>query len=83
MTSTLTAITRTAILSNSFDTRLTSLGAVAVLLLLVLLVQKELARAYGGPRSETWVRALNTAIVPLLLMFGYLVAVRLLDILST
>jgi hypothetical protein len=57
------------------------LGLIVILLLLFLLVQKELIRAYGGLRSRTWMRALNIAIATLLLAFGLIMVIRLENVL--
>ena len=54
---------------------------IAILLLLVLLIQKELMRAQGGPRARVGVDALNIAIGPLLLAFVVIMIVRFMDIL--
>ena len=81
MTSTVTELTFTTIVSNTYDALSMIFGGIAILLLLVLLVQKELVRALGGPQSRTWMQALNTAIVPLLLAFGFVVVVRFVNLL--
>jgi hypothetical protein len=54
---------------------------IAILLLLVLLIQKELLRAQGGPRARVGIDALNIAIGPLLLSFVVIMIVRFVDIL--
>ena len=77
MTSTVTELTITTIQSNTYETLSTSLGLIVILLLIVLLVQKEFIRAIGGPRSQTWMQALNIAIIPLLLTFGLTVVMRI------
>jgi hypothetical protein len=53
----------------------------AILLLLVLLIQKELMRAQGGPRARVGVDALNIAIAPLLLSFVVIMILRFVAIL--
>jgi hypothetical protein len=82
MTSTITEVTITTIVSNTYDALSTTVGVIAILLLLVLLIQKELTRAFGGPRSRIWMRALDVAIVPLLLTFSLIVIMRFVDLLS-
>ena len=52
------------------------LGWLMGLVLVALLAAKELLRAYGGPRTDMWVRALNVAVVPLLVAFGVAVVGR-------
>ena len=57
----------------------TLVDIIAILLLLVLLFQKDLMRAQGGPRARVGVDALNIAIVPLLLSFVAIMIVRFVD----
>ena len=52
-----------------------------VVLLVVLLTQKEVVRAFGGPRAAAWMRALDVAIWPLLVVFGLGVLTRLASLL--
>ena len=78
MTSTVTAVTIRAILSNNFDGLSTSFGLIAILFLLVLLVLKELVRALETPRAKAWMQAFDIVIVPLLLAFGLVIFVRFL-----
>jgi len=58
-----------------------SLGMVAVITLLILLIQKELITVSEGPRTKVLVRALNIAIVPLLMAFGLTMAVKVAEVL--
>ena len=80
MTATVTAATRTIIASGSYETLSATIGIVAILLLLVLLIEKELMRAAGGPRLRIGVQALNIVITPLLLMFTLILVMRLASI---
>ncbi len=57
-------------------------GYFVTIALLLLLVQKELVRAYSGPQHEKWTRALDLAIWPFALAFAVVVLVHLVDILS-
>jgi hypothetical protein len=59
----------------------TQVHIIAILFLLVLLIQKELMRAQGGPRARVGVDALNIAIAPLLLSFVVIMILRFVDIL--
>ena len=59
----------------------TPVHIIAILLLLVLLIQKELLRAQGGPRARVGGDALNIAIAPLLLSFVVIMVLRFADIL--
>lgn len=50
---------------------------VAIALLVTLLVNKELIRAYYGERAQRWMRMFNVAIVPLLAIFLLTMVIRL------
>ena len=76
MTATLTAVTITSITSGPFSPVSTAVDAIAIFLLITLLIERELLRAFGGPRSLEWMRTFDIAIVPLLLMFGLTVVMR-------
>lgn len=76
MTSTVTNVTKTLIETISFNDRSMSVGIIAILLLLTLLSQKELIRAANAPRSKMLLSTFNVAIVPLLLVFGFIVLMR-------
>jgi hypothetical protein len=82
MTSTVTDVTRDLILSKSVETLTTSIGVVAVVLLIVLLVQEELVRVLDGPRAGKQVRALGVAIVPLFASFVVTVTTRAIDLIQ-
>ena len=82
MTTTVTTITRLAIMSMSHRTLSGTVGLVAVVLLLVLLTERELLRAADVAPWRPAIQALRGAILPLGLMFCVIVAARLaLDIL--
>jgi len=59
-----------------------SLGLVAVMTLLVLLVQKELIAVSDGARAKVLVRALNAAIAPLLMAFALSMVVKVMQTLG-
>lgn len=80
MTSTIN-VTITTLISNSSDALSTALSVIAILLLIVLLIEKELVRAAGGVRVRTWMQALDIAIVPLLVAFSCIIAMRVADML--
>ena len=67
-TSTVSAVTTVALAA--------SLGLLAVVALLILLVQKEIISSASDSRGQTFGRVLNVAIVPLFLVFLFLVAVK-------
>jgi len=52
-------------------------GMFISMLLLALLALKEFAQSTAGPRARVWARALQVAIVPLLLLFGLAITLRL------
>jgi hypothetical protein len=81
MTSTVTEVTKTFIQSHTYAAVSTTVGIIAILLLVVLLIQKELMRAQGGSRARVGVDALNTTIAPLLLAFVVIMILRFADIL--
>lgn len=62
---------------QSFYERSASVGAVAVLLLIVLLTLREVLRALDDDRARAGQRTLVIAIEPLLLTFVVIVGVRL------
>lgn len=77
MTSTITEVIQTTMTRNTADTLTTTISVMTILLLLVLLFQKELTRSGGKSRTSQDIQVLNTAVVPLLLIFGLLLAIRL------
>jgi len=79
MTATVNQASALIILLPTGDLLRTGVGLIAVLLLVFLVIQKELVRAYGGPRCETWIRALDIAIVPLLFVMTVVFVTRLLN----
>lgn len=81
MSSTVTDVIQAAIDSNSYDAISTTVGALMIGLLIVLLTSRELARAYALPQESHWVRMLGTIAGPLLLAFSVVVGFRLLGLL--
>jgi hypothetical protein len=57
-----------------------ALDGTIIFLLIALLVQKEVVRSLTQGRASKWMRSLDMAIAPLLLIFLYLVVVRLLEL---
>ena len=53
-----------------------------LIVLLVLLLEREIIRSAGGPRARAAVRILDVAIVPLLVAFLVIVALRLNQVLT-
>jgi hypothetical protein len=63
--------------AQPFDTRSVSVGLVAVLLLVVLLVCAEVLRGLGGARARALAANLTVVIGPLLVAFALIVGTRL------
>ena len=82
MTSTVTAMTIKVITAYTFNTLSTTVGVVVIELLFGLLLQKELIRSLGTPLAKVWMRALDIAVLPLLLTFCVIVGVRFLNLLQ-
>ena len=57
-----------------------SLGLIVILTLIALLIQKELINGLEGQRAKRLSRALNIAIVPLVVVFVATVAIKVADI---
>jgi hypothetical protein len=75
--------TRTTLALSSIDSAVSdALSAIAILLLIFLLCQREFMRVIDERRSHCWTAALDTAIVPLLVTFGLIVIARLLTLLG-
>ena len=56
-----------------------SLGLIAAIALLIFLVQKEIAMSISDSRAKVFGKFLNIAIVPLFLVFIFLVVVKLVE----
>ncbi len=80
MTSTVTELTLSTIMLNSYDALSATFGITAILLLVHLLLQKELLRGYGGDSVRGWMQTLNIVIMPLGMMFAVIMIIRLLDL---
>ncbi len=66
----------TAIASIALGPPATRLSLVVIFLLNALLIVKEMMRAYGGLRAWVWMRRLDLAIAPLLIVFVFVVGLR-------
>ena len=76
MSSTVTAVTLAMARTHTYAVLSTTVGVIAILLLLVLLAHKELWRARGGSRVTERLRAFDVAIIPLLVSFLCIITVR-------
>ena len=79
MISTVTTSTVTTVATATFGA---SLALVAVLGLLVFLVQKELVSSSAGEVPKGLSRALNIAVIPLLLSFLFILFVKVSEVLN-
>jgi hypothetical protein len=66
--------------ATDYDVVSTTAGLAAVGALVVLLVQREVVRAFGGERARRWIHGLDIAVLPLVLSLAIIVALRLLDL---
>jgi hypothetical protein len=69
------------LLSTDYDAISTTVGLIAVIALLVLLVEREAVRAYGGHQLQRWIHGLDVAVFPLLAAFGTIMLLRLIQLL--
>jgi hypothetical protein len=74
------SFTVTTLQSLSYAVISTTVDVVSVLLLIGLLTWREMINVAGGSRRPIGKRGLDIAIVPLLAVFGMIVANRLLDL---
>jgi hypothetical protein len=58
-----------------------SLALLAIVVLIILLIQKEIVAVSEDQRLQAWGRVINVAIVPLLLCFGFIAVVTVLEVL--
>lgn len=78
MSSAVTVSTLTALTSADLSSLL---GLLLVILLAVLLINKDIAVASQRPHMKVLSRALNFAIAPLIIMFGMAALIQLLTVL--
>lgn len=79
MTSTITQVTALTVTSTGYAAFSLTIGAVAVVLMIGMLVLRETMRVAHGDESASWVNSLNLAIAPLMIAFGVIMALRLKD----
>ena len=79
LTSTVSQVTVQALRDNPYGTVSTSIGLVAIALLVFVLVVKEIVRARGLP--DDIVAAYDVVVVPLVMAAGVIMALRILDVL--
>ncbi len=81
MTPMVNETTRDFVLSQSVDDVSTSVGVVAIALLVSLLVVQELLRAHEGARAREQVRVFTAGITPLLFAFAAVIMTRAAELL--
>lgn len=78
-----TKVILTTIMSSSYEITSGTLGFITIMFLITLLVLKELGRVFGGARSRLFVQTLDIVIIPLFLVFGFILAMRVVYLLNT
>ena len=78
----ISTVTTTTVTTVTAVTLAASLTLLAVMALLIFLVQKEILSAATGRRALALSRVLNIAIVPLLLSFAFIAAVKVAEVLN-
>jgi hypothetical protein len=81
MTAAIPELVRDTALAFTFDFRSTTAGLVAIVVLILLLTAREIVRAHGGRDSGERMDTLAVAVWPLLLVFGLVVVVRMVQLL--
>lgn len=66
--------------ATDYDLVSTTAGLAAAGALVLLLVEREVVRAFGGERARRWIHGLDIAVLPLLMSLVVIVALRLLDL---
>ena len=79
MSSTISITTEAAALNFASTA---SLGLVAIILLLTLLVQKEIVVTSDNPVAKMLKRVLNIAIVPMFIVFALIVGAKVFEVLG-
>ena len=77
-----TVTTTTTTVTTASIAIVAAIGVVAVVMLVSFLATRELATASEGPRFKRLGRYLNVGIIPLLMVFGMIVVMKISEILS-
>jgi len=81
MTTTVTKVSTVTILSNSYAAMSSNVGLVAIALLMLVLLEKELVRTRYAVAPHARLRIFDIAIVPLLVVCGKIFIIRFIDLL--
>jgi hypothetical protein len=76
VTSTVNDLTSGFLSSTDYEAVSTRVDVIVIALLTMLLVERELIRAYLGPKARPRLRPLAVASAPLLVAFGVIIVVR-------
>ncbi len=82
MTATITEATIAAISSSSFGALSSGSGTIAIALFIILVIEHILLDAYGGSKYKERTKSFNLVAIPLFIVFGYIVSLRLAQILK-
>ncbi len=82
VTTTTATAAATATATTTADPVTVTLGVIAVVLLVTLLVAKEVASASDSPRAQRLSRALNVGTVPLLFSFAATTVAKVVSVLA-
>ena len=69
------------LVATDYDAISTTVGLAALLVLVLLLIEREAVRAHGGAQFDRWIRGLDIAVIPLLAAFGVVMILRVLELL--
>jgi hypothetical protein len=81
VTAAIPELARQTALSFTFEVRSTTVALVAIIVLVLLLCVREVARAHGGRHAPERMETLGVAVWPLLIVFGVTVIVRMVQLL--
>lgn len=76
----ISTVTTTTVSTVTTVALATSIALVSIVALLALLIQKEWLTAATGPRAKALGRVLNTAIIPLLIVFAVTLVVKVAEV---
>jgi len=76
----ISTVTTTTVSTVTTVALATSIALVSIVALLALLIQKEWVAAAASPRAKALGRVLNTAIVPLLIVFVVTLVVKVAEV---